>query len=252
MNSTKTVEELALMREGGQKLGKILEQLLASAIPGENLLRIEDQAQHLIREAGGAPSFQTVPGYKWATCLCVNDAVVHGIPFDYLLKDNDILTIDVGILYKGYHTDTAWTKAMGNDEDTIRFLKIGQEALWKGVTQARPGNRIGHISQAIQSTIEDAGYGIVKTLVGHGVGYELHEPPQIPNYLRGTIEETLSLKEGMTFAIEPIYAMGKGDIEYTNRDGWTLGTKDRSLSAVFEHTVVVTTGEPELLTKFMK
>ncbi len=237
------------MREGGGKLGGILQQLLALAIQGENLLHIEDQAQRLIKEAGGTPSFQTVAGYKWATCLCINEAVVHGIPKDYCLMDGDILTIDVGILYKGFHTDTAWTKLIGNGEEKKQFLKTGQEALWKAIGSALPGNRVGHISKVIQDTIEGAGYDIVRTLVGHGVGVDLHEAPQIPGYVRIPIEETLEFVAGMTIAVEIIYAMGSGAVVYSNHDGWTIATKDRSPSAVFEHTVAITDGEPELLTK---
>lgn len=252
MNAIKTSEELELMREGGKKLGAILEQLLVLATPGENLLHIESEAQRLIKEAGGTPSFQTVAGYKWATCLCVNDEVVHGIPKDYVVNEGDVLTIDVGLLYKGFHTDTAWTKLMGNDEEKKRFLKTGEEALWKSIAQARVGNRIGHISQTTQEIIERAGYGIVRTLVGHGVGKELHEAPQIPGYLRVPIEDTLELTVGMTIAVEIIYAMGSGAVVYPNDDGWTIATKDKSIAAVFEHTVAITTGEPELLTTTVK
>ncbi|MBI3576431.1 type I methionyl aminopeptidase [Candidatus Gottesmanbacteria bacterium] len=258
MNAVKTSDELVMMREGGQKLGRILEQLLNLAIPGGNLLHIESEAQRLIKEAGGTPSFQTVAGYEWATCLCINEAVVHGVPKDYILKAGDVLTIDVGILYKGFHTDTAWTKLIQNSnppaggqnyEEKEKFLKIGEEALWKAIAQVKAGNRVGHISKVIQEAIEGAGYGIVRTLVGHGVGIELHEAPQIPGYLRIPIEETLELLAGMTIAVEIIYAMGSGAVEYPNDDGWTIATKDRSLSAVFEHTVAITAGEPELLTK---
>ncbi len=252
---TKTPGEIAIMREGGQKLGGILEQLLALAIPGENLLHIESEAQRLIKEAGGTPSFQTVAGYKWATCLCINEAVVHGIPKDYLLQDGDILTIDVGMLYKGFHTDIAWTKEVKSQkskvksEDIEKFLQVGQDALWKAIDQARVGNRIGHISKTIQEIIEGAGYGIVRTLVGHGVGRQLHEAPQIPGYLRVPVEETPELTIGMTLAIEIIYAMGGGAVVYPNDDGWTIATKDQSLSAVFEHTVAITSAEPSILTQ---
>ncbi len=254
---TKAPEEIAVMREGGKKLGEVLQKLLDKATSGVALTEIELFAQQLIAEAGGVASFQTVKNYKWATCLCVNDVVVHGPPSSYRLKDGDVLTIDVGLLYKGFHTDTAWTKLIQNSkppaggqnyEEKEKFLKIGEEALWKAIAQAKAGNRIGHISREIQSTIEGAGYSVVRALVGHGVGNELHEAPQIPGYLQVPINETLELVLGMTLAVEIIYAMGDGAVDYSKHDGWTIATRDRSLSAVFEHTVVITAGKPELLT----
>ncbi len=244
----KTPQEIAVMREGGKKLGTILEDLLAYSVPGAVCTDIEKHANELIEKEGGVASFKTVPGYKWATCLNVNEVVVHGIPTSYVLGDGDILTIDIGFLYKGFHTDTAGTKIIGSSKKNEKFLKIGQLALERGIEAAKVGNRIGNISKAVQETIEGAGYGIVKTLVGHGIGRELHEEPQIPNYLRGAIENTLPLQEGMTIAIEPIYAMGRGEIVYDSADGWTLATRDRSITSVFEHTLAVTANGPVVLT----
>lgn len=244
------MKKLAAMREGGQKLARILEDLLTRADAGVTLLSLEERAQKLIEDTGGSPSFQTVKGYKWATCLCVNEVVVHGIPSEYLLKDGDLLTIDIGLFYKGFHTDTAWTKTIGKQNET--FLKVGEKALRKAIDKARPGNRVGHISQTIQHIIEGAGYGVVKSLVGHGVGRKLHEVPQIPGFLTGDIDNTLPLVPGMTIAIEVIYAQGDGRVVYDNDDGWSIATADRSLSAVFEHTLVITAKEPVVLTKFLK
>jgi methionyl aminopeptidase len=243
-------EKVSLMREGGQKLGRILAELIAYAAPGMSLAMIEARAQERIKEAGGVPSFATVPGYKWATCLCVNEVIVHGIPGPYVLKDSDLLTIDIGMIYGGYHTDTADSKIVGTSRDPSveKFLETGRESLRQAIAQARVGNRIGHISQAMQRVVEAEGYGIVKSLVGHGVGKELHMPPQIPGYLRGTIENTLPLREGMTIALEVIYTMGKPTVEYVNEDGWSIATQDKSLSAVFEHSVAVTDGDPLVLT----
>lgn len=238
------------MSEGGKRLGEILANLLAFAGSDVRLDAIEQLAQTLIAKSGGAPSFQTVKGYQWATCLCVNEVVVHGVPSPYVLKNGDILTIDIGLLYKGLHTDTAWTKKIGGENDV--FLKVGESALEKAIVQARVGNYVGHISQAIQDTIEGAGYSIVKSLVGHGVGRELHEPPQIPGFVRGRIENTEKLVQGMTLAIEVIYAQGKGIVVYANDDGWSIATADHSLSAVFEHTIVVTNGTPRILTAWQK
>lgn len=258
---SKTPDQIAVMREGGANLGAILQKLLDKAQPGVALLDIDTLADRLIREAGGEASFKTVKGYQWATCLCVNDVVVHGIPTQYKLKEGDLLTIDVGMLYKGFHTDTAWTKIVQSTprkdsgqapytvhSDTLKFLKVGEEALWKAINQARSGNRVGHISHVIQKAIEGAGYGIVKTLVGHGVGRELHEAPQIPGFLKGPIETTQELAAGQTLAIEVIYATGNGAVIYPNDDGWSIATRDGSLTAVFEHTVAITERDPIVLT----
>ncbi|KKU83167.1 MAG: Methionine aminopeptidase [Microgenomates group bacterium GW2011_GWA2_47_8] len=252
--SADTQNKIAYMQEGGTKLGVILGQLLHAAQPGVSLIEVEKLAQRLIKEAEGEASFQTVKDYRWATCLCVNDVVVHGIPTDYQLKEGDMLTIDVGILYQGFHTDTAWTKIVRSQKqdkqnEKERFLKIGEEALWSAIDVARVGNRVGHISQVIQRIVQGAGYGIVRTLVGHGVGRELHEEPQIPGILKTSIESTPELVPDMTIAIEVIYAMGSGAVVYANDDGWSIASRDGSLTAVFEHSVVVTRDRPMVLTR---
>lgn len=247
------------MREGGAKLGAILQKLLEAAQPGVSLLSIDEMADRLITEAGGEASFKSVEGYKWATCLCVNEVVVHGIPTARILAESDILTIDVGMIYKGFHTDTAWTKIIANSQSRIanreektKFLHAGQLALERAINQAKIGNRVGHISQTIQRVIEGAGYGVVRTLVGHGVGRALHEEPQIPGILKTSIELTPKLEEGMTIAIEVIYAAGSPAVVYDNDDGWSIASKDRSLTAVFEHTVAITTEGPIVLTQAQK
>lgn len=250
----KTKEEIVIMQEGGAKLGSILQQLLDKAQPGVSLLDIEALAGRMIGQAGGEASFKTVKGYRWATCLCVNDVVVHGIPNGYTLKDGDLLTIDIGMFYKGFHTDTAWTKIVKSEKSKVKsevqkFLKVGEDALSQAIAQAKAGNRVGHICQTIQRLIEGAGYGIVKTLVGHGVGRELHEEPQIPGFLKNSVESTPELVPGETLAVEVIYAMGMGSVVYSNNDGWSIGTKDGSLSAVFEHTLAITATDPFVLTK---
>jgi methionyl aminopeptidase len=247
MIDMKTPEEIAVMREGGRRLGNILQELLVYSQSGVVLLDIEKKAMELIEKNDAKASFATVPGYSWATCLCVNEVVVHGIPTAYVLKKGDILTIDIGLIYKGFHTDTAWTKII--DGADTQFLKTGKLALERAIGAANIGNRIGHISKVVQDTIEGAGYSIVKSLVGHGVGRELHEEPQVPNYQRGAIENTLPLKEGMTIAIEPIYAEGHGEIVYENDDGWTLATRDRSLTSVFEHSIAITAKGALVLTQ---
>jgi methionyl aminopeptidase len=249
----KSPEEISLMQEGGQKLGRILQELLLSAKPGTPLLEIEKLAQSRIRETGGEPSFMTVEGYKWATCLCVNEGVVHCIPTGRILETGDILTVDIGLLYRGFHTDTASTIVIGGEKKAgsrIRdFLNTGEDTLYHALNKARPGNHIGDISREIQSGIEDKGYHVVRTLVGHGVGRILHEEPQIPGYIKMDIEDTPVIRKGMTLAIEVIYGQGTGTVVYDNNDGWTIATKDRSVSAVFEHSIAVTADEPLILTK---
>lgn len=253
MKFIKPPQELLVMKEGGRKLASILTALLASSRQGVALKDIDLLAQKLIRAAGGTPSFQTVSGYKWATCLCINDVVVHGVPSAYTLAQGDLLTVDVGLLYKGLHTDTAWTKIIGDKkgdqrEKKERFLDVGEEALWKAIAAAREGNRIGHISQQIHKTVKGAGYSVVRSLVGHGIGKKLHEDPQVPGFLSEPLERTVELKAGMTIAIEVIYAMGKHDVIYDTGDGWSIATKDGSLSSVFEHTIAITKDEPLVLT----
>lgn len=255
----KTKEEIKLIKEGGKILSGILVKLLKIVKPGVYTKEIDLFATELIKESGGFPSFKTVKGYKWSTCICVNDEVVHGIPDDRL-KDGDIVCIDVGLLYKGFHTDTAWT-VIARDQESKRtrdqkdleiekFLRVGEETLYKAIAQAKTGNRIGHISKVIEEGVEGNGYFVVKSLVGHGVGKTLHESPQIPGFIDGKVENTMLIKPGMTLAIEVIYAQGTGEIEYKNDDGWTIVTKDGSLSAVFEHTVLVTDNKPLALTKW--
>jgi len=251
MIDIKTAAEIADMREGGRKLGNILQELLDYSQIGVALLDVEKKANEFIEKNGAKASFATVPGYKWATCLCVNEVVVHGIPSTYILKEGDVFTIDIGLIYKGFHTDTAGTKIIGYGKypEKEKFLDIGKKALERGIDAARVGNRIGNISKVVEDTIVGAGYSIVRSLVGHGVGRELHEEPQVPNYVRGAIQNTLPLKEGMTIAIEPIYAMGRGEIVYENDDGWTLATRDRSLTSVYEHSLAITANGPIVLTK---
>jgi len=242
-------QKIASMREGGAILGNILEELLHAAKPETSLIDLEKLAKKRIRQAGGSPSFMTVEGYNWATCLCVNDVIVHGIPTEKKLKPHDVITIDIGMLYKGFHTDTAWTKIVQSKQlcthgDTDVFLETGQKALRRAITQAKAGNHIGHISRMIEETVEGAGYGVVKSLIGHGVGEELHMPPQIPGLLKGPIERTPKIVDGMSLAIEVIYTMGNPAVQYVHNDGWSIATTDGSLSAVFEQTVLIENGKP--------
>lgn len=253
MSLIKTAADLALMQEGGQKLHDIREKLLDQIKVGAIPLEIDDLAKRLIKEAGGAPSFMTVNGYKWATCISVNDGVVHGIPTKVPLKPGDRVGLDVGFLYQGFHTDTSWSVYLDSfDEQKNRqihkFLQVGETALKKAIQAACFGNRIGHISKAIQDTVEGAGYSVVKSLVGHGVGTTLHEAPQVPGLITKPLEKTPLLQAGMVLAIEVIYNMGKPEIVHAGSDGWTLATADGSLSGLFEQTVAVTDNGPLQLT----
>lgn len=252
MNTVSVDAKIVAMKEGGKVLSEILGELLAFTKPGTTLLDIERLAQQRIKEAGMKPSFSTVADYQWATCLCVNDVIVHGIPTDVPLEEGDVLTIDIGLINKGFHTDTAWTKVVREagftvDPSVKTFLETGKVALKKAIGRARAGHRVGEISKTIQEIVEGQGYGIAKSLVGHGVGTTLHEPPQIPGYLKGPMEKTPVLTRGMTIAIEVIYTMGNPALTYLD-DGWSIATRDGSLSAVFEQTIAVTDGEPMILT----
>jgi methionyl aminopeptidase len=236
-------------------LSETLWEVLKSVKPGVSELELDALAEKLIRQKGGEPGFQKVPGYKHATCVSTNDVVVHGIPTEYKLKDGDIIGIDCGVFYKGFHTDMAQTvkvqssklKVEGDEVD--RFLKVGQEALTAGIKQAVLGNHVGHISKAIQDIVEVRnGYSVVRSLVGHGVGHELHEEPEVPGYLYGKIEKTPLLREGMVIAVEVIYNMGGPELVFANKDGWTLATEDGSLAGLFERSLAITKDGPKVLT----
>lgn len=202
-----------------------------------------------ISDNAGIPSFLNYGGFPAATCISVNEIVVHGIPSDYVLKDGDIITLDIGILKNGFHGDSAYTYAIGEISDDIKkLLKVTKESLYKGVAEAREGRRIGDIAFAIQEHTEKKnGYGVVRDLVGHGLGRKLHEDPQVPNYgRRGSGQK---LKSGMVLAIEPMINMGVKDVDH-HQDGWTITTKDKKYSAHFEHDVHVTKKGPDILTSF--
>lgn len=254
MSLIKTEAELEIMARGGKILARIRDRLLDEVKVGTVPLQIDNLAKKLIQEAGGRPSFMTVKDYKWATCINVNDEVVHGIPGDKPLKEGDVVGLDVGLFYEGFHTDTSWTTVVRSSQFAVdrskeKFLTVGKQALRNAISEARLGNRVGHISKAIQDTIEGAGYSVVRSLVGHGVGKKLHQPPQIPGILTRKIEDTLALQKGMVLAIEAIYNMGKPEITYKNNDGWTLATLDGSISGLFEETVAISQKGPIVLTR---
>ncbi len=242
----KTEEEIKIMKKGGKILEKVLDRLIEEAKVGMSLKNLDEIAERLILKNGAEPSFKKVKGYRWTICACLNDVVVHGIPSDYILKKGDVLGIDCGVYFGGYHTDAAWTLQLDsnngrNDKSEInQFLEKGKEALLLAIREVKPGNYVYDISKAIQETIEKAGYSIVRSLVGHGVGKKLHEEPEIPGFVSKKREETAKIYPGMVFAIEVIYNMGCAEVIYKGDDGWTIATKDGKISGLFEVTVAVT------------
>lgn len=217
--------------------------------PGIKTIDIDKMAEEFIRDNGGVPSFKGYHGFPYSLCISQNEVVVHGFPGNYELKDGDIVSIDCGVYMNGYHGDSAYTFAIGDvHPDTLQLLKVTKESLYKGVEQAASNNRVGDISFAVENyTNRQHGYGVVRELVGHGVGKRLHEDPQVPNY--GRRGEGKRLKEGIVIAIEPMITLGSREI-HTLEDGWTVATVDGKPAAHFEHTVAVRRGKGEPLSTF--
>jgi len=241
----KTEKEIKLMGEGGERLFRVMDSLLKRVELGVKLSELDRLAEALIKKEGGKPSFKIVPDYHWATCININQGVVHGIPTDYQVKKGDLVSLDIGMFYQGLHTDMARTIKAGGGES--KFLKAGTTALKKAIQKGKAGNYVGHISQAIEREIKKFGFNPVWALIGHGVGRKLHEAPQIPCFLGGKVEETPELKPGMTLAIEVIYAEGNPAVVLV-KDGWTVKTRDGSLAGLFEDTILVTETQPLILT----
>ena len=238
------------MREGGNKLKAVMKRLTPHIRAGITTNDINTLAEKYIKEQGADISFNKVEGYKWAVCVPINEQVVHTPPTKRVLKNGEVLTIDIGVYYQGFHTDYAITVVVGGKTTPAieKFLQVGREALELAIQQARIGNRIGHISEAIEKKVTGAGYTIMKQLTGHGVGHELHEDPFIPGYLSKSIEKTMKLKQGMVLALEVIYSMGSADIAYEEDQEWSIITADKSMSACFEHTVALTDKNTLVLT----
>jgi methionyl aminopeptidase len=229
-------------------VGKTLGEVGKHIRPGIRTIELDKIAEEFIRDNGAVPAFKGYGGFPGSLCISVNDAVVHGIPGNYELRDGDIVSVDCGTILNGYVGDSAYTFTVGEVSEEIKlFLQRSKESLYKGIEQAVAGNRIGDIGYAIQSYVEQFGYGVVRELVGHGVGRKLHEDPQVPNYgRRGT---GTKLSEGIVIAIEPMITFGKRDI-IQERDGWTIKTKDRMPAAHFEHDVAIRDGKAEILSSF--
>lgn len=245
----KTADEIDRMRRAGQIVALVLQRLGEAAQAGITTAELDRLAEATIRSFGAVPSFYKLYGYPAHICTSVNDEVVHGIPGDRVLREGDIISFDVGATVGGMIADAAATVPVGPvSERARRLLRVTQEALEAGIAQVRPGNRVWDIGAAIQRRVEADGYSVVRKLVGHGVGREMHEPPQVPNFAAGRREQSPELEPGMTLAIEPMVNEGTWRV-VQDSDGWTYRTKDGSLSAHFEHTVVVTEEGCEVLTR---
>jgi methionyl aminopeptidase len=244
----KSSYELDLMRQAGRIVAQVHERFREMVRPGITTAELEEAALQIIEREGAIPSFKGYRGFPAAICASINEEIVHGIPSpERMVEEGDIISLDVGAIYKSYHGDAAITLPVGEiDEEVRHLLEVTQRTLETGIAQSLVGNRIGDISATIQRYVEGNGFNVVREYTGHGIGREMHEEPQIPNF--GTPDRGARLQPGMTFALEPMLTVGDWRTQ-TLSDGWTVVTADGSLSAHFEHTLLVTDGEPEILTK---
>jgi methionyl aminopeptidase len=245
----KTHEEIELVRESCLLVNNTIAEIAKHVKPGVSTLYLNNLAEEFIRDHGAIPSFKNYHGFPYACCMSVNDAVVHGFPTNNALKEDDILSVDVGTFKNGFHGDSAYTLALGKAADeTKRLMRVTKESLYKGIEKAIAGNRVGDISFAVQEYTERKnGYGVVRELVGHGLGRDLHEDPQVPNY--GKRGSGTKLQEGLVIAIEPMINLGKRYV-YNDKDGWTVRTKDGKPSAHYEHTVCIRKDTADILSSF--
>ena len=242
----KTEEEIQIIKEGALILGKAHGEIARLVKPGIKTKDLDKIAEEYIRDNGAVPSFKNYNGFPSALCISVNEVVVHGFPGDYVLRETDIISVDCGVYHKGFHSDSAYTYPLeGVNAETLLLLNRTYDSLYLGIDQAKAGNRIGDVSHAIQNYVEGFGYGVVRELVGHGVGRKLHEEPEVPNY--GKRGKGVKIVAGMVFAIEPMINRGTRNV-IQERDGWTIRTSDRKPSAHFEHTVAVKEEVTEILT----
>ena len=245
----KTNAEVELMRESALLVSATLTEVAKFLQPGKTTLQIDQLAEEFIRDHKATPSFKNLYGFPFATCISVNDAVVHGFPTNYVIQPGDLVSVDVGVFKNGFHGDSAYTFALVSIPDEVKqLMRVTKESLYKGIEKTVSGNRVGDISNAVfEHTEKKYGYGVVRDLVGHGLGRKLHEDPQIPNFGRkGTGSK---LKEGFVLAIEPMINMGTKDV-FHDKDGWTIRTKDGKPSAHYEHNVCVRKGKADILSSF--
>ncbi len=245
--SIKSAREIGLMRESGKRLAEVHARLGEAIRPGMSTLEVDELGEKLIRGLGGVPNFLHYHGYPASICVSVNDEVVHGIPKrTRILKEGDIVSLDAGLIYKGYHSDAARTHAVGRiTPEAQKLIDVTRQSFFEGIKAAREGMHLYDISAAIDAYVRPFGYGIVRDLVGHGIGTSLHEDPEIPNFAQR--RRGVRLQAGMTLAVEPMINAGGWEVNFL-KDGWTAVTRDGSLSAHYENTVLVTDGEPEILT----
>lgn len=246
MISIKSPREIELMRIAGRIVAETHELLRKAIRPGITTLELDAIAEEFIRKRGAIPAFKDYNGFPASICSSINEQVVHGIPGPTALKDGDIIGIDIGAVYDGYYGDAARTYGIGSiDKETERLLKVTEESFFKGIEYALPGNRLSDISHSIQKHVESNGFSVVRDFVGHGIGRNMHEDPQIPNY--GLPHKGPRLAAGMALAIEPMVNQGKYAVK-VREDGWTVVTADGKPSAHYENTIVITNGKPEILT----
>jgi methionyl aminopeptidase len=245
----KTRPEIELMRESALLVSATLTEVAKFLRPGVTTAQVDQLAETFIRDNKALPSFKNYKGYPFATCISVNDAVVHGFPNNLELREGDVVSVDIGVFKNGFHGDHAYTFAIGSIPEEVKsLLRATKESLYKGIEKAVAGARIGDISNAIQEQTEKKfGYGVVRELVGHGLGRHLHEDPQVPNYGRKGIGS--KLKEGMVIAIEPMINLGTRDV-FHDSDGWTVRTRDGKPSAHYEHNVAIRKGPADILSNF--
>lgn len=246
MNLIKTDEEIKIMAEGGKILAKVLKEVEKMVRSGITTLELDRAAEALILASGAKPAFKGYEGFPYTMCVSVNEVIVHGFPSNYVLRDGDIVGLDLGVLHKGYNTDMAITVPVGEISfEAKRLLMVTKKSLRLGIKKARAGITTGDLGHTIQKYIEDQGYGVVRDLCGHGIGKEVHEDPKIPNY--GQRHKGVELKEGMVICIEPMVTIGDYSLKKA-KDGYGFATRDGSLAAHFEHTLVITKDGAKVLT----
>jgi len=244
----KTDEEVELMRVSNLIVSRTLAEVAKNIKPGVTTIQLDKIAETFIRDQGAVPTFLGYEGFPNSLCISVNDQVVHGIPSSYELREGDIVSVDCGAEKDGFHGDSCYTFCVGEvSEEVKKLLRTTKEALYEGIKNAVEGKRIGDISHAIQTYCENRGYSVVREMIGHGIGREMHEDPEVPNF--GRKGNGPKLKSGMAVAIEPMINMGKRNI-YIEKDGWTARTQDKKPSAHFEHTVVIRKGQADILSTF--
>ncbi|MCD7908744.1 MAG: type I methionyl aminopeptidase [Clostridium sp.] len=247
MVTIKSEREIELMREAGRILAKVHEELGRELKAGMSTKEIDRICEQLIRGYGCIPSFLNYEGFPASVCVSINDEVVHGIPSKHrYIEEGDIVSLDTGVIWKGYQSDAARTHLIGEvTPEARKLVEVTQQSFFEGIKYAKAGNHLNDVSSAIQAYAESFGFGVVRDLVGHGIGTEMHEAPEIPNF--ATRRKGIKLMAGMTLAIEPMITAGRYDVVWDNDDGWTVTTEDGSLASHYENTILITDGDPEIL-----